>query len=221
MRQSGPISGAQRSSGGATDPGDVRQLAEDRNTGKVRVALGLRWSDVDLHEGLARIVQTVGTIRGHVVRNATTKDGDPRAIHLDDETIAVLRRHKSARTAERLAYDGEWQDNNLVFCRGINRLDLGGTPGAPANGDRVSASFNAAIRGISAKFPKRELDPLPVIRLHDARHTWATLALRAGVPVKVVQERLGHAHPSITMGIYAHVQPGMDKDAAMTVAALF
>ena len=62
---------------------------------------------------------------------------------------------------------------------------------------------------------------LPVIRLHDLRHTWATLALHEGVPVKVVQERLGHSTPAITQTIYMHVTPTMQRDAAERVAALF
>ena len=61
---------------------------------------------------------------------------------------------------------------------------------------------------------------LPAVRLHDLRHGWATMALRAGVPVKVVQKRLGQAPPSITLNSYAHVLPGMDRDVAKVVAAL-
>jgi len=61
---------------------------------------------------------------------------------------------------------------------------------------------------------------VPRIRLHDLRHTWATLALANGVPVKVVQERLGHATVGITMDIYAHVLPGMQSDAASLVASV-
>jgi len=59
-----------------------------------------------------------------------------------------------------------------------------------------------------------------VIRLHDLRHTWATLALQAGVHPKVVQERLGHAHISMTLQTYSHVMPGMQTDAADRVADL-
>ncbi len=61
---------------------------------------------------------------------------------------------------------------------------------------------------------------MPRIRLHDVRHTWATLALRAGVHPKVVQERLGHAKISITMDTYSHVMPDMRESAAELVAAL-
>jgi integrase len=52
------------------------------------------------------------------------------------------------------------------------------------------------------------------VRLHDARHTHATLLLKAGVNVKVIQERLGHANFSTTVNLYAHVSPGMGKEAA-------
>jgi len=62
---------------------------------------------------------------------------------------------------------------------------------------------------------------VPVIRLHDLRHTWATLALQAGVHPKVVSERLGHATTGITLDIYSHVQPELDAQAATTVAQLF
>jgi integrase len=55
---------------------------------------------------------------------------------------------------------------------------------------------------------------LPVISLHDLRHTHATLLLRAGVPVKVVSERLGHANPAFTLTVYQHVIPGMQEEAA-------
>lgn len=55
---------------------------------------------------------------------------------------------------------------------------------------------------------------------HDLRHTHATLALRAGVHPKVVQERLGHASIAITLDIYSHVSPAMQESAAATVAAL-
>lgn len=61
---------------------------------------------------------------------------------------------------------------------------------------------------------------LRTIRLHDLRHTHATLALKAGVPVKVVSERLGHEAPAFTLKQYAHVIPGMQAVAAAVVADL-
>jgi integrase len=61
---------------------------------------------------------------------------------------------------------------------------------------------------------------LPKIRLHDLRHSYASAALAAGVPAKVVSERLGHATVAVTMDIYSHVLPGLDREAADTVARL-
>jgi integrase len=56
--------------------------------------------------------------------------------------------------------------------------------------------------------------------VHGLRHTWATLALQAGIHPKIVQERLGHAQISVTLDTYSHVTPAMDRAAATTVAAL-
>ena len=61
---------------------------------------------------------------------------------------------------------------------------------------------------------------LPRIRLHDLRHTWATLALQAGIDVKIMSERLGHASATITWDTYQHVTPAMQSDAAERVANL-
>src|SRR3546814_17394455 len=61
---------------------------------------------------------------------------------------------------------------------------------------------------------------VPTISLHDLRHTHATLLLTAGLPVKVVSERLGHANVAFTMSVYQHVLPGMQAAAASTFAAL-
>jgi integrase len=58
------------------------------------------------------------------------------------------------------------------------------------------------------------------IRLHDLRHTHATLALQAGVHVKVVAERLGHSSAKVTLDVYSHAIPAMQEDAAARVAAL-
>jgi len=62
--------------------------------------------------------------------------------------------------------------------------------------------------------------PVPVIRLHDLRHTWATLALTAGIPAKEVQGRLGHSRVAITWNIHSHVTPQLHSEAAVTVAGL-
>ncbi len=82
--------------------------------------------------------------------------------------------------------------------------------GTPTHPDLFSKTFDrlAANSG------------LPIIRLHDLRHSHASLLLRSGVPVKVVSERLGHATPAFTMTVYRHVLPGMQAEAASTFGNL-
>lgn len=174
-------------------------------------ALGLRWRDIDWDNQTAVIRETVGAIRGKIIREPLPKSNKPRVIDLDRRTLDALKAHKSAQAADRLKLGSQWVDEGLVFARGSHKLMDDQTAGGPLHPERTSRLFKARL----AKHG------LPDVRLHDLRHTWATLALKAGVPVKVVQERLGHANPSITMNIYAHVIKGMQAEAAETVSALF
>jgi integrase len=85
------------------------------------------------------------------------------------------------------------------------------------------ARWAAVIRGISdhdTTIMTASAAGLPPIRLHDVRHSYATAALAAGIPAKVVSERLGHATIAITLDVYSHVIPGMDAAAANAVANL-
>ena len=82
--------------------------------------------------------------------------------------------------------------------------------GRPYHPERITRTFQARAKKAG----------LPVIRLHDLRHTWATLALTAGIPAKVVQDRLGHSTVVITLNVYSHVTPQLQTDAAAKVAAL-
>jgi integrase len=174
-------------------------------------ALGLRWQDIDFDAQTAVIRQTIGAIRGKVIREPLPKSSKPRVIDLDAKTVKVLKAHKAAQAAEKLSLGSRWRDEGLVFARGGFRLADGQFAGGPLHPERISRLFKARL----------ERHKLPEVRFHDLRHTWATLALKSGVPVKVVQERLGHANPSITMNIYAHALPGMQAEAAEKVAALF
>ena len=62
---------------------------------------------------------------------------------------------------------------------------------------------------------------LPHIRLHDIRHSYATAALKAHVNPKIVSQRLGHSSVGFTLSVYSHALPGIDRDAASTMAGLF
>jgi integrase len=172
-------------------------------------ALASRWRDYDLDAATVSVrrsstmVRNAGQSAG-VVEGAT-KSGKPRVIDLDAATVAVLRARKRERgaLALQLARDGA-----LVF---------GDIEGRHRNPEHVSRQF---ARDVARCREALGADVVPVIRLHDLRHTHATLLLAKGVPVKVVSERLGHASPTITLGVYAHVMPGNQREAADLFARL-
>jgi integrase len=173
-------------------------------------ALGLRWRDVDFARGLSAIRQeliplTKPSGRGREGRLLPrTKSDKPRVIELDARTLSALRTWRAAQAEERLLVGSGYADHDLVFC---------GPDGRPYHPEAFSKTFDRRLA-------QRRFAELPHIRLHDLRHTWATLALIAGVDVKVVSERLGHSSPMITWQTYQHVIRGLQSDAAERVAAL-
>jgi integrase len=187
-------------------------VQEDRNGAAYRLiattgmrrgeALGLRWTDVDLNVGRVMINRALSVIDNEIVWSTPKTARSRRSVSLDPETIGTLKSHRARQLEERIAAGDAWADGDLVFSNGL---------GGPVHPDRFTRAFGSAARRAGVK----------QIRLHDLRHTWATLALQAGVHPKVVSERLGHATTGITLDIYSHVQPELDASAATTVAQLF
>lgn len=164
---------------------------------------GLRWRDVDI-EGGALYVQTALKVQeegGRALGRPKT-EYSRRKIEFGEGTADALRAHRKRQAEERLAMGAAWTDNDLVFCNSIG--------GGLAPNNMTRRHFLPGIKRAG----------VPVIRPHDMRHTAATLMLLGGVPVKVVSERLGHASPDITLRLYAHVLPGMQKDAAAVMDRL-
>ena len=92
--------------------------------------------------------------------------------------------------------------------------------GRPLHPDLITDWFQRHAKRVVWKQAGRTKAGLPPIRLHDVRHSYATAALAAGIPAKIVSERLGHANVQITLDTYSHVIPGLDEHAAATVARL-
>jgi integrase len=172
-------------------------------------ALALRWRNVDLDAATLSVRRSAGVVRvkgeGASIAEGGTKSGKPRVIDLDASTVAILRAHRKASGGMALQLA---RDDALVFAD---------QEGRHLHPERFTRSFQDDVARCRKAIGE---DALPVIRLHDLRHTHATLLLAKGVPVKVVSERLGHASPTITFQVYAHVLPASQRDAAELFASL-
>jgi integrase len=155
---------------------------------------GLRWRDVDLAAGVAAVAVTRVVARTVVTGEPKTRAG-ARVVRLDRETVAAMAAWRKRQAEERLAAGPAWQDTGMVF------VDQAGCPPHP---ETITRWWREAVARAGR----------PPIRLHDARHTAATMMLRAGVPVKVVSQRLGHADVAVTMRVYQHTTTQDDQAAA-------
>jgi len=164
-------------------------------------AIGLRWSDVDLENGRLSVRRAlIPSGREVIVSEPKTIKGR-RVIAIDPGTIEVLKGQAARQLDEQKEWDDAWVETGLVFTQ---------ENGAALDPETVTRYFRQAV--------KRSM--LPAIRLHDLRHTHATLALQAGIHPKVVSERLGHATISITLDTYSHAVPAMQEEAAALIAGL-
>jgi integrase len=164
--------------------------------------LGLRWTAVELDRARVSVVGSrIRVVTAMVGRSRGKSAAAIRTIDIDEATVAVLRRWRDAQAHEFDALGVARERDCLVFTR----LD-----GTPLKADDVATTFKR-LKG-EAGVPDR--------RFHDLRHTHATLLLRAGTPLKVVSERLGHASPAFTMTVYQHVLPGMQAEAANRFAGV-
>lgn len=143
------------------------------------------------------ILQLGGTI---VESRPKTRAGE-RRVSLGPVSLVLLKAQRTAQKRERLAWAGAYEDNDLVFCR------EDGSPLSPAWVTRHLYRLAAAAG-------------LPRIKLHEGRHTAATLGLETGLDEKVVSEQLGHSSTRITRDLYTHVHRAMHDQAAETVETL-
>lgn len=164
--------------------------------------LGLPWRNVDLGAGRIAVTQTLIPVNGAVTYSTPKTAKGRRSVALDVFTVNALRAHRVRQLEERLALGlGTPAEDALVFTA----LD-----GSPLHPGQFSGRFDRLV----------EAADVPRIRLHDLRHTHATLALQAGIHPKVVSERLGHSNVSITLDTYSHAIPALEEEAATKVAAL-
>jgi integrase len=159
--------------------------------------LGLRWKDVNLDMASLSVVQTLQRLKGGLTVFLEPKTAKGRrSVALSPVAVLVLRAHHERQGQLRAILDGRLSEDDLVFSH---------PDGSPLKPDTVSHVFSEIAR-------KARLWGL---RLHDLRHTHATLMLQQGIHPKIVQERLGHANIAVTLDTYSHVLPGLQEAAAL------
>lgn len=169
------------------------------NTGMRRgELLGLRWDAIDIHQCRLSVNRSAVSVAARPQEAGGKTRNSPRTVDLDAVTLGVLARWRERQIEE--------------LGRSDDRMPTSHQDGRRSHplADPVPSLRRAVAR-----------TTLPQIRLHDLRHTHATLLLKAGVPVKVVSQRLGHSSPAFTMATYQHVLPGMQAEAADTFVTTF
>lgn len=157
--------------------------------------LGLTWQDVDLNRGVIQVRQNLyQRTPGEPLFRQPKTPGSRRTIDISPLVVKTLREHKKEQAKERLAWGEGYKEYNLVCC-----LQNGDTINPPT----LSSKFRVIAQRLGL-----------FVTFHGLRHVHASLLLKAGIPAKVVSERLGHSQISITQDLYSHVMPGMQKEAA-------
>lgn len=157
--------------------------------------LALRWQDMDFLLGQVYVNRSLHVLKGSkvVFRQPKTASGR-RSIALPPSALLILTEYRDKKEGEALLLGNPLAEHELVF----NNIDK------PLLPSTVTHAWQKVVKRAGVKS----------IRLHDARHTHASLMLKGGIHPKVVQERLGHSSIQITLDTYSHVAPGLQAAAA-------
>jgi len=163
-------------------------------------ALALRWDRVDLDAGTLKVAATIGRVEGRLLISEPKTDRSRRTVPLSPAIVPMLRKHKTAQTAERLRAGNQWTNSGLVFT-----TELGG-PVDPRNLLRLveAAAKTAGVEGVG---------------VHTLRHSAAVSWLEAGLHIKAVAGLLGHSTIAITGDVYGHTSDDTARAAVYGLAA--
>ena len=164
--------------------------------------LALRWSRVDLDGKVVQVREALESTKAHGVRFKVPKSkAGRRDITLPDILVEALREHRKAVLEMRMKLGaGRLPDDALLFA------NLEGEPLQPSN---VSSDWGELAERIGE----------PAVTFHGLRHTHASQLIAAGVDIVTISKRLGHAKPSVTLAIYAHMFHTDDSKAAIAINA--
>ena len=156
--------------------------------------LALQWRDIDFHQ--IHVSRSLHQLRDRTYVFTQPKSArSRRTIALSPSSVFTLRDHKDRQEGIRTMLGVPLKSEDLVFST---------LEGRPLRPNTVSRAWTVLASHAGVR----------VIRLHDSRHTHASLMLKQGVHPKIVQERLGHASVQITLDTYSHVAPGLQEAAA-------
>ena len=162
---------------------------------------GVRRGMLDLADGQLRVEDTRVVVNGQARNSDGKSSAGRRNISLDSFTCKELVKLLKRLDDERAAFGPDYPSHGLVM---VNEA------GRPLHPDSITARFNRLVDQAGVKR----------IRLHDVRHTYATLALDMGVDPKTLSDRIGHANMSVTLQIYAHRSQGRDQAMAQKLGDL-
>ena len=165
--------------------------------------LALKWRNLDLVKDTLTVVETAYKLGNgdYIIKEPKTAQSR-RSVVLTPALGELFREYRIDQELLRIQLGVSLDADDFVFIR---------PDGSPINPNAVTLAFRRIIKTAG----------LRNIRIHDLRHTHATLMLKAGVHPKVVSERLGHANIGITLDIYSHVLPGIQEEAAEKFDRIF
>lgn len=172
--------------------------------------LGLKWQDINFTEGTLQVRRVLSRVPTKMVEQIGQRyiEAEPktpksrRSIALAAVGLDALKLHRERQLKMREKAAEAWEDHDYVFC----------TP----TGKYLTPGHNALVQ-LKMLLEKAGL---PDIRFHDLRHSAASMLLSMGTHPKVVQELLGHSQISMTMDIYSHVLPSMQREAMSKLDAV-
>jgi integrase len=162
---------------------------------------GVHREQLDLDKEVLLVWDTRVVVRGHAQDSDGKTDSSDREISLDSFTVARLQEHLTALDDEHAAFGRDYAGTGHLMVWPNGRR---------VHPDTVTSRFNRLVDAAG----------VPRIRLHDVRHTYATLAMDAGVDPKIVSDRIGHANMAITLQIYTHRSTGKDRAMAQMMSDL-
>jgi integrase len=158
--------------------------------------LGLRWVDVDFTTGQLRVWQTLQRVRGEgVIFGPPKSRRSRRVLTMPTVVTDALRQHQTRQREDQKAAGDRWTDSGLVFT-------------TATGGYLEPRNLNTTFARLLTRTEVR------AVRLHDLRHTCATLLLPRGVSLRMAMDILGHSQIAVTMNTYGHVIPAMQHEAA-------